>query len=62
MRQVKRNETSALLTENECAVLKFLIRNAERVVPRQELLDNVQNYKGQLLPSTIDQHIFHHSN
>ena len=59
MRQVKRNETSVLLTEKECAVLKFLIQNAERVVSRQELLNNVWSYKCQVPTRTIDQHIFH---
>jgi DNA-binding response OmpR family regulator len=45
-RQVKRNGTSVWLTEKECAVLKFLIQNAERMVSRQELLANVWSYKG----------------
>jgi DNA-binding response OmpR family regulator len=57
-RQVTRSGISVLLTKKECAVLKFLIHNAERVVSRQEVLDNVWNYTARRRTRTIDQHIF----
>ena len=56
-RQVTSSGTSIRLTKKECALLEFLIQNAERVVSRQELLDNVWDYKVRFPTRTIDQHI-----
>jgi DNA-binding response OmpR family regulator len=55
--QVLRNGNSVMLTKKECAALKFLTQNAERVVSRKEILDEVWAYKGKFPTRTVDQHI-----
>src|SRR5258706_15663642 len=45
------------LTAQEFKVLKFMIRNAERVLSREELLNHVWGYKNYPSTRTVDNHI-----
>jgi len=46
------------MTPGEFKVLRFLIRNAERIVSREEILRHVCGYSIELSSRTIDTHIF----
>ncbi len=45
------------LTSQEFKVLKFMIRNAERVLSREELLNHVWGYRNYPSTRTVDNHI-----
>ena len=45
------------LTSQEFKVLKFMIENAERVLPREELLSHVWGYQNYPSTRTVDNHI-----
>jgi DNA-binding response OmpR family regulator len=47
-----------LLTTKEVGVLKFLYRNASRVVSRQELLDEVWGYNAGVTTRTLETHTY----
>ncbi len=45
------------MTNKEFKILEFLIRNAERVIPRDELLNEVWGYECYPCTRTVDTHI-----
>jgi DNA-binding response OmpR family regulator len=46
------------LTAKEVAILKHLYRNANRVVSRQELLDQIWGYNAGVMTHTLETHIY----
>jgi DNA-binding response OmpR family regulator len=46
------------LTSKEVGILKFLYRNAKRVVSRQELLDTVWGYNAGVETHTLETHVY----
>src|SRR3989442_7398719 len=56
-REVTHSGDSVLLAVKEFETLKFMIRNAERVISRDELLNEVWGYKSYPRTRTVDQHI-----
>jgi DNA-binding response OmpR family regulator len=45
------------LTAHEFKLLKFLVQNSQRVIPRDEVLTKVFGYEGDLHTRTVDTHI-----
>jgi len=52
-----REGTPVQMTSQEFKVLKFMIQNAERVLSREELLNQVWGYKNYPSTRTVDNHI-----
>ena len=55
--EVHRDSELVLLTAQEFKTLKFLIQNAERVISRDELLNEVWGYQNYPSTRTVDNHI-----
>lgn len=55
--EVLRGGQSVTMTAQEFKVLKFLMENAERVVSREELLNEVWGYQNYPSTRTVDNHI-----
>src|SRR5277367_2172793 len=55
--EVNRNGDVVVLTAQEFKTLKFLIQNAERVISRDELLNEVWGYQNYPSTRTVDNHI-----
>jgi DNA-binding response OmpR family regulator len=55
--EVRRGGNLVQLTSQEFKVLKFMIHNAERVLSREELLNNVWGYQNYPSTRTVDNHI-----
>jgi DNA-binding response OmpR family regulator len=55
--EVTRGGSSVLLPAKEFETLKFMIRNAERVISRDELLSTVWGYQNYPKTRTVDNHI-----
>jgi DNA-binding response OmpR family regulator len=55
--EVNRNGELVVLTAQEFKTLKFLIQNAERVISRDELLNEVWGYQNYPSTRTVDDHI-----
>jgi DNA-binding response OmpR family regulator len=55
--EVKRSGEPVVLTAQEFKTLKFLIQNAERVISRDELLNEVWGYQNYPSTRTVDNHI-----
>jgi DNA-binding response OmpR family regulator len=55
--EVNRNGEVVVLTAQEFKTLKFLIQNAERVISRDELLNEVWGYQNYPSTRTVDNHI-----
>jgi len=55
--EVRREGRLVQLTSQEFKVLKFMIQNAERVLSREELLNNVWGYQNYPSTRTVDNHI-----
>jgi DNA-binding response OmpR family regulator len=55
--EVARDHQPVTLTAQEFKVLKFLMENAERVVSREELLNEVWGYQNYPSTRTVDNHI-----
>lgn len=55
--EVSRDGESVVLTAQEFKTLKFLIQNAERVITRDELLNEVWGYQNYPSTRTVDNHI-----
>jgi DNA-binding response OmpR family regulator len=55
--EVNRNGEPVVLTAQEFKTLKFLIQNAERVISRDELLNEVWGYQNYPSTRTVDNHI-----
>jgi DNA-binding response OmpR family regulator len=55
--EVKRDGTVITLTAQEFKTLQFLLQNAERVISRDELLNEVWGYQNYPSTRTVDNHI-----
>jgi len=55
--EVTRNGEPVVLTAQEFKTLKFLVQNAERVISRDELLNEVWGYQNYPTTRTVDNHI-----
>jgi two-component system alkaline phosphatase synthesis response regulator PhoP len=55
--EVKRNGQPVNLAVKELLLLRYLIDNRERVVPRQEILQKVWQYASDVSSRTIDTHV-----
>jgi DNA-binding response OmpR family regulator len=55
--EVTRGGCSVLLRAMEFKILEFMIRNAQRVISREELLKEVFGYRGVPSTRTVDNHI-----
>jgi DNA-binding response OmpR family regulator len=55
--EVTRNGEPVVLTAQEFKTLKFMIQNAERVISRDELLNEVWGYQNYPSTRTVDNHI-----
>jgi DNA-binding winged helix-turn-helix (wHTH) protein len=55
--EIRRNGERVFLTAKEFKTLKFLAQNAERVITRDELLNDVWGYKNYPTTRTVDNHI-----
>ncbi len=51
---VKRGGKRIELTSKEFALLEYLMRNPERVIPKQTIIDHVWNYDADILPNTVE--------
>ena len=55
--EIKRDGTVVTLTAQEFKTYKFLVQNADRVISRDELLNQVWGYQNYLSTRTVDNHI-----
>jgi DNA-binding response OmpR family regulator len=55
--EVARDGESVVLTAQEFKTLKFLVQNADRVISRDELLNEVWGYHNYPTTRTVDNHI-----
>jgi DNA-binding response OmpR family regulator len=55
--ELRRDGTLVAMTSQEFKVLKFMIHNAERVLSREELLNQVWGYRNYPSTRTVDNHI-----
>lgn len=55
--EITRAGSKVRVTNKEFKILEFLIRNAERVIPRDELLNEVWGYECYPCTRTVDTHI-----
>jgi DNA-binding winged helix-turn-helix (wHTH) protein len=55
--EVSRSEESVTLTTMEFKLLRFLVQNAGRVIPRDEMLNEVWGYEHYPCTRTVDNHI-----
>jgi len=55
--EVKRDGKSVILTAQEFKTFQFLVQNAERVISRDELLNEVWGYQNYPSTRTVDNHI-----
>src|SRR5438552_1249658 len=55
--EVKRDGTPVILTAQELKTFQFLVQNAERVISRDELLNEVWGYQNYPSTRTVDNHI-----
>jgi two-component system, OmpR family, alkaline phosphatase synthesis response regulator PhoP len=55
--EVARNGEPVVLTAQEFKTLKFMVQNAERVITRDELLNEVWGYQNYPSTRTVDNHI-----
>ena len=56
-REVSRNGASVSLATKELQLLRYLIENRDKVIPRDELLKNVWEYQPTVSSRTVDVHI-----
>jgi DNA-binding response OmpR family regulator len=55
--EVQRDGTVVVLTAQEFKTLQFLVQNADRVISRDELLNEVWGYQNYPSTRTVDNHI-----
>ncbi|HSX44668.1 MAG TPA: response regulator transcription factor [Candidatus Saccharimonadales bacterium] len=54
---VRRNHQPIELTTREFALLEYLMRNAERIVTKDAIMQHVWNYDADILPNTVEVYI-----
>ena len=55
--EVKRDGEAVILTAQEFKTFQFLVQNADRVISRDELLNEVWGYQNYPSTRTVDNHI-----
>lgn len=55
--QVSRGKTTVTLTRKEFALLEYMLRNADRVIPRTALIEHVWDIHADLFSNTLETHI-----
>lgn len=55
--EIRKNAQPVNLSAKEMQLLRYLVDNRERVVPREEILQNVWEYSGDVASRTIDVHV-----
>jgi len=55
--EITRAGEKVIVTPKEFKTLEFLIKNAQRVIPRDELLDKVWGYESYPCTRTVDNHM-----
>ncbi len=55
--KVKRGEQQLTLSSKEFSILEFLMRNKNKVVSKEQIVNHVWNYDADILPSTVEVHI-----
>lgn len=54
---VERDGKSIKLTAKEFALLEYLMRNTERIISKESLMQHVWNYDSDILPNTVEVYI-----
>ncbi|MGH9666483.1 MAG: response regulator transcription factor [Bryobacteraceae bacterium] len=55
--EIRKSDRTVSLSSKEMQLLRYLVDNRERVVPRDEILQNVWEYSGEVASRTIDVHV-----
>lgn len=54
---VSRNNKNINLTKKEFALLEYLLKNKNRIISKENLIDRVWEYDSDILPNTVEQYI-----
>lgn len=55
--RVKREERDIDLTTKEFALLEYMMRNVDKILPKETLMNHVWNYDADILPNTVEVYI-----
>lgn len=55
--RVKRSDKPIELTQKEFALLEYFIRNKERIISKDQLMQHVWNYDADILPNTVEVYV-----
>lgn len=55
--EVKRKNTLITLSKKEYALLEFLLKNKEKIVTKEQIINNVWNFDADILPNTVEVYI-----
>lgn len=55
--EVKRTGKNILLSKQEYALLEYLLRHKNRIISKDQLIDNVWSYDSDILPNTVEVYI-----
>lgn len=55
--EVARGSVSIKLSSKEFALLEYLLRNQNRIITKEELINHVWNYDADILPNTVEVYI-----
>lgn len=55
--RVKRGTTPISLTPKEYSLLEYLMRNVNRIVPKEDIISHVWNFDADILPNTVEVYI-----
>jgi DNA-binding response OmpR family regulator len=55
--QVKRNGVEVKLSSKEFSLLEYLMRNSERIITKEQIMNHVWDYDSDILPNTVEVYI-----
>ncbi|HSX39038.1 MAG TPA: response regulator transcription factor, partial [Candidatus Saccharimonadales bacterium] len=55
--EVKRDSTDVKLSSKEFALLEYLMRNAEKILTKEQITNHVWDYDADILPNTVEVYI-----
>lgn len=55
--QVMRGTTSIVLSSKEFSLLEYLMRHANKVITKEQIINHVWNYESNILPNTVEVYI-----
>jgi DNA-binding response OmpR family regulator len=55
--EVKRDDTPIILSRKEFALLEYLMRHPNKILTKDQIIQNVWNYEADVLPNTIEVYI-----